>query len=199
MKTFLIVVSSILTVASVVPYMIEVLRGKTKPRIVSWFTWSLLTGIACAASFADKQYPTAILMLFATIETGTIVVLGLRHGDHKLEWFDIVCQIAALIGLALWQIFDSPSIAVISAVSIDLIGALPTIKHSWDKPGEETALTFFLAGLGGLCTVLVAGSWRITAIAYPLYLLFINLVLAGIILGRDRRLLQGEPAELRKL
>lgn len=138
-------------------------------------------------------------MAFATVETLTIVVLGLRFGDRKLERFDIICQVGAVVGLVLWLVFDSPAVAVLATVIIDLIGALPTLKHAWKKPHEETALTFFMAGLGGLCTSLAAGSWKITAIAYPLYITLCNVALVAIILSRNRRLLQGEPAELRKL
>jgi hypothetical protein len=199
MKTALIIISSILTVGSAIPYVIEILKGKTKPRIVSWFTWSLLTGIAFAASWADKQYPSAILMLAATIETLIIVILGLRFGNRRLEPFDIVCQFGAIVGLVLWLLLDSPAIAVAATVAIDLIGALPTIKHAWQKPSEETALTFFMACIGGLCTVLIAGDWKITAVAYPLYITLCNALLVVVILGRNRKFLQGEPAELRKL
>lgn len=199
MKTFLITLSSVLTLVSAIPYVVAIVKGKTKPRIVSWLTWSLLTGIACAASFADKQYPSAILMFFATLETLTVVALGLRKGDHKFERFDVVCQASAIVGLVLWLFFNSPTIAVVASLAIDLVGALPTLKHSWQKPGEETALTFFLAGIGGLCTVLVVESWKITAIAYPMYIAFVNLLTVAIILGRNRKLLQGVPPEPRKL
>ena len=199
MKTAIIVLSSIITVASVIPYLIGIVRGKTKPRIVSWFTWTLLTGIACAASFADGQIPAAILMLCASIETALIVVLGFKHGDRKFEKLDIVCQIAALAGLGLWWIFDSPALAVWAAVIIDLIGAVPTIKHSWQKPHEETWITFALAAVGGGLTLLIAGEWKATAVAYPLYILVINVVLAAIILFSPHRRMSGEPKELREL
>lgn len=200
MKTALIVISSIVTIVSLVPYVIETLQGKAKPRVVSWFTWSVLAGIGCAAALADRQYPSAILMALAAVETFVVVILGLRLGDRKLELFDIVCLLGAVTGLVLWQVFDSPTIAVIAVVVIDFIGSLPTLKHSWEKPHEETALAFFLAGIGGLCTFLAAGgSWKVTAVAYPLYIAIINAILVTTILGRSKKLLQGEPAELRKL
>lgn len=196
MKTALVIISSILTIVSVVPYIREILKGKAKPRIVSWFTWSLLTGIACAASFADKQYPSAILMFFATIETLIIVLLGFKHGDRKFGRFDITCQLAAIVGIGLWLAFNSPTIAVAAAVLIDLVGALPTIKHAWQKPGEETALTFALAGIGGLCTVLAAGNWKITAVAYPMYIFLCNVVIVAFIIGRTKRTAVASPPEL---
>lgn len=179
-----VALSSILTVASAIPYMIEIVRGSTKPRVVSWLTWSTLTAIASAAALVDGQYPTAILLLFATLETLLIVMLGWKHGDKKIGRFDAICLMVAMIGVLLWQIFNSPAIAVIATVSIDLIGGLPTMIHAWKKPYEETWLTFLLAFLGAVCTLLVIDSWRITAAMYPIYLVIINLLFTVIVLAR---------------
>lgn len=195
----LIVLSSILTVASAVPYIIEIIKGKTKPRVVSWFTWSVLTAIACVASFADGQYAGGILLLFATIETVSIVILGLWYGDRKFGRFDVICQLGAVVGLVLWLLFNSPEIAIIATISIDLIGALPSIKHSWQKPHEETWLTFALAGLGGVCTVLAATDWKVTAVGYPIYIAVVNVVFTLIILGRHQYAVANAPKELRDL
>lgn len=197
--TVLVILSSIFTVVSAIPYIIEIVRGTTKPRVVSWLTWSVLTGIAGIASYVDGQYPAAILMFFATIETLLIVILGWKHGDRKIERFDIVCLVGALIGIILWQVFNSPAIAVVAAVSIDLIGGLPTIVHSWQKPHEETWLTFFLAFLGGLCTVLAISEWTVTSVAYPLYIVVINLAFVMVLFVRRKYGVVGEPKELRKL
>ncbi len=134
MTTLLIIASSILTVGSVLPYIMDIIRGKTKPRVVSWFTWTLLTGVAFAAAFADKEYPTAILLFFASLATLLVVILGWKHGDRKFERLDLLCQLGVVLGLVLWFIFDSPWVAVLAVVAIDLVGAIPTLIHSWVKP-----------------------------------------------------------------
>jgi len=198
-RNFLAILSGVLVAGSAVPYVIEIIKGKTKPRIVSWFTWSLLMAIALAASLADHQYPAALLLAFDMIGTLSVVVLGWRHGDRKVERFDIICQAAALLGVALWFVFKSPAIAVLATVAIDFVGSLPTLKHSWQKPYEETALTFLLSAAAGLCTVLIANSQKVTAIAYPLYIFGINVLLSVIIFARHKHAVSGEPVELRKL
>jgi len=199
MKTALIALSGILTITSVLPYIIEVIKGKTKPRVVSWLTWSVLTGIACVASFTDGQVPSVVLMLAATIETAAVAALGFKHGDRKFEKLDKYCLGGALVGLLLWFVFNSPAIAVLASVTVDLIGAIPTLKHSWQKPHEETWSAFALAAAGGGITVLIAGSWTPTAVAYPLYILVVNIVMTYCILTSPHRKLSGEPAELREL
>lgn len=186
MRTAFIVISSILTILAVLPYIIDVLNKKTKPRIVSWFTWSLLSGVASAASFSDGQTAAGILSLCASIECASVVVLGYKYGEREFAAFDIACQIGALVGLALWLIFNSPTIAVIAAITIDFIGCLPTLKHIWEKPHEETWLTFMLSGLGASFTVLAATNWQITAVANPIYLVVINAIFTFVLFSRHK-------------
>ncbi|MEO6513496.1 MAG: hypothetical protein ABIR37_02280 [Candidatus Saccharimonadales bacterium] len=184
MTTAFIVLSAILTLVSSIPYIVDVIKGKTKPRIVSWFNWSLLTGIATAAAYADGQIPSAVLTLAATIETALIVILGLKHGDRKFERFDVVCQIGAVSGLILWVIFSSPVIAIIATVTIDFVALLPTLRHSWLKPDEETISTFVLSGIGALFAALAVTNPTISGLTYPIYIVLANFALVALLMLR---------------
>jgi hypothetical protein len=185
-RTLLVVLSVLFTLSGVIPYIIQVIRGNTKPRIASWLTWSVLTAIACAASLVEKQYPTAILLFFASLETLSVVILGWKYGDKKFERLDIVCLTGAAVGLILWHLFNSPAIAVIATISIDILGGIPSLVHSWRKPYEETWITFLVSALGSLCTLLALTDWRVTSFAYPLYLVCINTVFSSVIILRQR-------------
>ena len=199
MRDIFIVLSGVLTAAATLPYLRDTIRGKTKPRVVSWFTWTILMGISCAAALAGRQYPAGILLLCSSIGTLLIVIFGLKHGDRRFERFDIVCQVGALVGLLLWLIFNSPMIAILASVTIDFVGALPTFKHTWQQPYEETWVTFALFTLGSACTLAATTSWSVTALVYPLYLTIVTGTQAGIVLVRKRYVVAGEPAELRDL
>jgi hypothetical protein len=188
MKNAFILISSVLAIVNILPYIRDVFRKKTKPRIVSWFTWSLLTAIGSAASFSDGQYASGILLLLSSLETMTVVILGWRFGDKTFETFDIGCQIAAIAGLVLWLIFNSPAIAIIATISIDIVASLPTLRHAWKKPFEETAITFFLGSLAAFFTFLAAKELKITAIAFPIYLVLMNLLISTVIYARQHNL-----------
>ena len=186
----LVFISSALLIIGILPYLIGVIKGKTKPRVVSWIIWSSLTGIACAAALAERQYPTAILLLFSSLGTLLVVLFGWKRGDKKIERIDIVCFVGAIVGIVLWQIFNSPAIATLAMIAIDLTGGIPTLLHAWKKPHEEAWITFLLSFIGALCTLFTVSDWRITAFAFPLYLVVINIaftlviVLRGAVLSR---------------
>lgn len=186
MKDLFLVLATLVTVGSVIPYARDILKGTTKPNIVSWITWTLLTGIATAAEIAGHQYVTAIFTASAVLETAIIVVLGIRYGYVKYTTFDVVCQISAVVGIILWQLFNSPAIGVVASVTIDFIGCLPTIRHSWRKPGEETWSTYALAGLGGALAILALSHYNWTSLTYAVYIVLINIVFSSIIIGRTK-------------
>jgi len=187
-NTILVIASSILSVVCFLPYFIDMVKGKTKPRVVSWFIWSVLAAIACIAALIDGHYPTAIFLLLSSLAPMAVVVFGWRlGGDRSIEWLDIICLLGALIGVVLLVIFNSPAFAVIITIIIDLIGGVPTLVHAWRRPNEETWLEFALAGVAALCMLLVVNSWEVTAFVYPLYLLLINLGVMSIILFRKKR------------
>jgi hypothetical protein len=177
-----------LTIASVLPYLRDIIKGATKPNIVSWITWSLLTGIATAAQISAHEYFAAIFTASATLATTAVVALGVRHGYVKYTMFDVVCQISAIIGIILWQLFDSPTLGVLASVVIDLIGALPTVRHAWQKPGEETWQTFAVASVGGLFGLLALSTFNWITLPYATYILIANIFLTSEIIYRRRQL-----------
>jgi hypothetical protein len=105
---------------------LETVRGKTKPRIVTWLTWALLTGVAAAAAFSAGDFGSGFFALLGTIATSSIVVAGLRYGDRSFKALDIACMAAVVVGLVLWQVFNTPAIAVWAAIIVDCTGFVPT-------------------------------------------------------------------------
>ncbi len=180
-RTILIWISSIITIGATIPYLIDIVRGRSKPNIVSWFTWTLLTGIGTAIAVTQHQYATAALIGSAGIATVLVVILGLRYGIAKYSILDGVCQVAALIGLMLWYIFNSPTIAIIAVVLIDFIAAVPTYRHSWIEPEEETQSTYVFESIASVLTLFALSSYSIVSVLYPAYLLFSNTLIVTII------------------
>jgi hypothetical protein len=187
MKDVFLTLAGVITVGSVIPYLKDILKGTTKPNIVSWITWTLLTGIATAAEIAAHEYRTAIFTSAAVVETASVVLLGIKYGYVKYTRFDVVCQIGAIVGIILWQLFDSPTVGVVAAVTIDFIGALPTVRHSWMKPGEETWSTYALAGFGGVFAILALTAYNWASLTYAVYIVLINLALSVILITRAKQ------------
>jgi hypothetical protein len=188
MKNVLAVVGALSTVLAIIPYLIDIVRKKTKPNVVSWITWSVLTGIGTAAAFAAGEWRTAIQTMAVMFWTVSVVLLGLRYGTAKFTNFDAYCLGGAAIGLLLWYIFNSPAVAIIAAVSIDMVGALPTLKHAWTEPSEETWQTFVLAMIGPILTIASLAQYSVESLLYPGYFVVINGAIAAIVVYRRQQM-----------
>jgi hypothetical protein len=184
MKNALAIISGVLVMLSALPYLADIVKGKTKPNIVSWATWTLLTTIATVAAFASHAPRAAFLTLGATLATLSVVILGLKYGTAKITKFDIVCQAGALAGLILWLVFNSPALALGFALGIDLLGGLPTLYHSWRTPKEETWQTFFVGMIASALTILSLSTYHFADLAFPVYFVLFDAVTVTIIFYR---------------
>jgi len=189
MRTLLSVLGSLIAVAGTVPYIIETIRGNTKPRVVTWLTWALLTGIAGAASLSAGQLGAAVFALLGTVATSSVVVAGLRYGDRSFTRLDLACLAGVLLGLVLWLSLDNPIFAIWTAILIDFVGLVPTLVHAWKQPMAETASAFVCVGVGGLITsaaIASGGSFSVAALGYPLYAAVSMATVASIIVIRRK-------------
>ena len=187
MTLLIIILANFLTVVAALPYIRATAKGTTKPRVASWFGWGALTIVGSAAAFSQHQLPAAIFLAFCSLQNFSIVVLGLKHGDRKLTRLDFVAIIGAILGGTVLLLLKSPVLSTWVAITADGIVLLPTLKHTWQKPGEETVSTYVLEGIGCILILTLAGGFAFTAIAYPLYLLISNEVLTVLILKANRR------------
>jgi hypothetical protein len=190
----LVVLSTLLSAASTVPYLIATAKRQTRPRVVTWLTWALLTAVGGSASASVGDYPSAAFSFIGTVVTSAVVIAGLRYGDRTFGRLDLVCFVLVIVGFGLWLLFDVPGIAVGAACVIDFIGLVPTLAHAWRRPHEETAVTYALiAAGGGAATAAAWGTWTVTAVAYPVYVLVSMAACWAIVVLRSARL--GTTAE----
>ncbi len=193
------VTSSVLTLAAGIPYLRDIWIGKTKPRVVTWLVWTALNLLATAASLSDHQYASVVLTLSESVETMAVVVVGLmKAGSFEIAPFDFVCLLGAALGLILWRTLDSPSLAILATIAVDIVGSLPTFKHMWQSPREETRITYLLSTFSGLAALAAATSVRITEIAVPLDILLMNALFVVVIIWRKNLVVSpatfpGEP------
>jgi hypothetical protein len=195
----LVLISSIIFIIGDIPYIVDVLKKKSKPRIVSWAVWGTLSLVAGFASLSDGQYPAAFLSLFGAIMLFLIVVLGYKHGDRHFGSLDIVCAIGAFIGIVAWLFTGSAALGVLVVIATDLVGTIPTVVHSWEKPHEETWITYAASAVGCILIIMAASDWRVTSVAYPLYSAISCVLFVTIILFRKRYAVSGvanRPHEL---
>jgi hypothetical protein len=184
MRNAVALIAGLVAVFSTLPYIRDTLKGKTKPNIVTWLTWCLLNTITAFAAYAAHANQTAIFAGAAALCTGFVVIVGLKRGVKKYTTFDIVCQILALVGIILWRLTGQPAVAISINIAADCIGVLPTYRHSWRLPHEETWQSYAIGGVSAVLAIASIQVFNYVSLAYPVYIFLSDASLVWVILYR---------------
>ncbi len=157
-----------------VPYLIDVVRGKTKPHAFSWFAWSLPTAVVFAAQLNDGGgagvWVTGLTAFMCTV----IFVLSLFKGERDIRPLDWVSLVVSGVGIVLWLYTNNPLWAVILTTAVDLIGFVPTIRKSLVHPLEETRSTYAMGGIKWVLSVGALSNYSAITLIYPVGMIVAN-------------------------
>ncbi len=173
----------ILGVISVVPYIRDMLKGSTRPNLVSWGLWFLIQSIFAAAQFSAGASLSIVLPLVEVAAVLAVIVLGLfGYGYKKYGPLDFACLALALGAIALWQITNDPVVALWMAVAADFVAAVPTLFKAFRDPKSETPLAYFLVVLSAIAAALSTDIIDVPNLLWPAYIFAINAATVSLIL-----------------
>ncbi|MBU1292816.1 hypothetical protein KJ819_01975 [Patescibacteria group bacterium] len=171
-------------------YIRDTVRGKVKPNRVTWLLWAIAPLIATAAAISDGVGWAVLPVFLSGFGPLLVFIFSFVNKDSywKLGRLDYICGLFSVLALILWAITNEPVIAIVFAIVSDAVAALPTVIKAWKYPETENAGPF-LSGLFTSSTAFTAiSAFRISEIAFPIYLISINCVLIfSILRNRFRR------------
>jgi hypothetical protein len=186
-------ISGILSIVMVIPYVRDIFRHTTKPERASWFIWAILAFISFFSQMAKGATDSLWLTGGQTVGVAIIFFLSIKYGVGSLaNRRDVIALIVAGGGLLLWYITRDAAYSLVITILIDATGGWLSIIKSYEDPGSETLSMWLMSGTSGILGALAVGSLNPILLLYPLYLVFINYTtVVAILLGRRRvRLLQ---------
>jgi len=164
-------------------YLIDTLKGKTKPNRVTWFFWALAPLIAFAAE-VQKGVGLQIWMTFSVGFNPLIILIASffnKKSYWKLHKYDYFYGGLALLGIILWQITGEGNLAILFAILTDGLAAIPTVIKSYFKPETESSLIYLLGMINAAIAVLTIKTWGFAYWGFPAYIIGINVILYSLI------------------
>lgn len=182
-KTIISLVAVILAFIGYIPYLRDTFKKKTTPHVYSWFIWGMVTVIAYALQVSGGAGVGSWVTLAVVIIALTIFILGLRNGKKDITRSDTIFFILALVAIFLWLVVKQPVLSIILVSTVDILGFIPTIRKSWNKPYSETLFTYelgaFRHGLSlfslqqySIVTWLYPASWALANALFSVMLVF---------------------------
>ncbi len=185
MRTFLAIAGSLIVAFSFLPYLLDTVHSKVKPRIATWTTWLLISVIATSAAIAAHAYASALLTGMSGLIEITVLIFALKNGDTTYEKIDFICQAIAVTGIIAWLITNNPTLAILFNIIADLFGSVPTVYHAWIRPYEEAWQSFVIFGVGSLVTVVSISEITFATVAFPIYFAINSLTIGFVIMLRQ--------------
>lgn len=141
--------------------------------------WSIAPFIATAAAISSGVTWAAIPVFMSGFSPFLIFIASfvLKKAYWKPNSFDYVCGLLSAVALILWYITRDPDVAIIFAIVSDALASIPTLTKAWRNPETEVAWPFLVGIFNASTSVVVATVQTFSAIAFPAYLIVINLLL----------------------
>lgn len=163
------IVAGTLATIAYIPYIIGMLRGRTRPNKASWIIWTIVGGLLAITYFLEGDLKAIWVPLVYFIGPLVIAVLSFRYGYSRWSKLDYACVVFAIISIIPWIFSNDPTITLLLNVMIDTAGAIPTYVKSYREPETEDFTAWFIFFIANTLELFAISKWNLSAI-YPIYL-----------------------------
>ncbi len=181
---WLVLLSVCISLSGALAYMRDMVRGKSKPNLVTWGLWAFAPLIATGAALSSDAGTWSTVRIFISGFGPLLIFVTafiVKQGYWKLGGFDYACGALSLVALGVWLIADSPVLAILVAAVADLFATLPTLKKAWRYPETETLYTYFVGIFTASIVIPAIPVWNIENAAFQVYLLVANISLVFVV------------------
>jgi hypothetical protein len=123
---------------------------------------------------------------FTALICFSISFLAFRRGLRDIKLLDWLGLVGALFSLFLYFIIKQPVFSVILVTLSYSLGFFPTFRKSFNRPQDETLITFVLNGSKFFISLFALNSTSFITVFYPLALVAINWSFAAMLVIRRR-------------
>ena len=187
-KIILGIITFCMAIWGYIIYIRDMLRWKTKPHLFSWLVFLILWVISFLIQYNDWAGPWAWWSWWATLITFVITGLAFKYGSKDITKSDIISFVLALISIVFYVAIPDPSYSLLLVMLILALAMYPTFRKSWYRPWEETFITYVLVWIRYFLSIFAIYHFSFLTLAYPIYLLMINVSLLTLLVVRKRAL-----------
>ena len=187
MKDIIGAIAAALAIVGLVPYIIDVLKKKTKPHLFTWIVWSIATTVVFIGQWISGGGAGSWTTGVTGILTIIITILAFKFGTKNVTFSDKIFFSSSLSAIVLWAVTREPTISVILVTATDMFAFFPTIRKSALEPEAETLFTYSLNILRHGLSIIALQRYNIVTVLFPAVLVIMNAILSAVIFIRRRK------------
>jgi hypothetical protein len=190
MLEYLVLVAAAASLTAAMVYIRSMFKYNTKPNKVTWLMWAVAPLIATAAEVSNGVGWAALPVFMSGF--CPLLIFSSSFFTKKAQWkltkIDYLCGALSALALLLWYVTENPNVAIIFAISSDALAAAPTIKKAWGNPETESIWPYLIGIFSPLTSFAAASIWSFGEVAFPAYLVVINVLVVLAIYNKKLRL-----------
>lgn len=168
------IIAGFIAFVSYIYYIVSIVRKRTIPNRLSWWTWAVLGIVIWLSYFFSGARESLWVPLSEVIGPLFVALLSIKYGEGGWTTFDLKCLGGIIFALLLWKIFNSPVIALVAGLTIDLFAALPTVKKSYYYPSGENKIAWILVTFASILNIFAISRWSFSLLIHPIYYSFVT-------------------------
>lgn len=174
----------------IVSYMKGILRDGTQPRMASWAAWLTANTVFAVVAFHEGAYLAAGINAISAATNAAVIILSIKQRvsarpDDAIDWSCLIASVlCVVVTVAMPQ---NKTLGALFAVMANIVATIPTLRHAWTKPHEETWQMFaanVFAGSSSMIGIIIASGFDFTSVAGPLMMIIGNTSMVMITVGR---------------
>ncbi|MBI5654195.1 hypothetical protein HZC53_00860 [Candidatus Uhrbacteria bacterium] len=178
--------AGILFLIGFIPYILAIVKRKTRPSKASWIVWTALDAVTLAGMLAKNSVNGQIIGAFA----GSCLTVGLalKYGKPGWTWLDKLCLVGGALGILLWKVFGDANFGIVAGMTVVTLGSFPTFVNAWKNPADENKTAWTIFGASCVFAVIAIPAWTLADALQPVVYIAIESVMIFILYARPRML-----------
>jgi hypothetical protein len=160
-----------------IPYILSIRRGDTRPSQVTWGIWTIIGLILLWSSYISGATNTLWLLASLVISQSLITFYAFKYGQGKWQQLDKFCLAGAGLSLLLWLVSGSPLVALLMNTTMDMLGAVPTIRKVYRDPSSEDLVFWLMSFTSALLNLFAIEQLSLSFVIFPTYLFILNIIM----------------------
>lgn len=171
------IASSVIATLAYVPYFKEIIQGKSKPERISWLLWSVL-GLTYLGSGIEEGGAAMWFLATDSVMQLGVLFLSIKYGVGGSTKLDKFSLFVAVIALMLLISTSNVFISLLTALFIDMLGAVLTLRKLEEDRESESSLFWGMYVLASALGIFSIESVNFNNLAFPVYVFFLSLWIA---------------------
>lgn len=173
-----VILGGLVNLTGISRYVIDTIKGGTKPNRATWLLWAIIPFIAFSAEL--KQGVGLLSVMTLVIGVGPLIVFLASFADRKSYWkldnFDKACGVLAFLAIVAWIATSNGDLAIVLSMLAHFLACIPTLIKAYKKPETESSIVYMTGVTSTAITLLTIKHWSFANFGFPLYIMLISIV-----------------------